>query len=262
MADADALLRSGDLDGARAALVDVVRARPADPEARIFLFQLLAVAGEWDKARTHLNLLARLSPGAAMLASAYGQAIEAEAFRAAAFAGTVTAPILTREADWAKDVAEALRLAATGDTDAADAARARAFDAAPDTPGTLDGVAFDWIADADARFGPCFEAIVAGQWGLVPFAVVEKIISEGPSDLRDIVWYPVQLGWRNGQSVAALLPARYPGSEAAADDAVKLARSTDWVAGADGDRGLGQHLLMLSGGEERGLLALRQLQFA
>ncbi|SFS03767.1 type VI secretion system accessory protein TagJ [Sphingomonas jatrophae] len=262
MPSADELLRQGDLDGARAALVEVVRARPGDPEARIFLFQLMAVAGEWTKARTHLDLLAKLSAEAQMLAVAYNQALEAEIFRSAVFDGTATAPILTREADWAKDIAEAIKLAACGEANAADDARGRAFDAAPDTPGTLDGIAFDWIADADARFGPTFEAIIAGQYGLVPFSAVEKITSEGPKDLRDIVWYPVQIGWKNGQSVAGMLPARYPGTEHSTDGAERLARATSWRETPVGEAGSGQHLLALSGGEERGLLELRALSFA
>ena len=62
--DADQLLRDGDLDGARSALVETLRDNPADARARMFLFQLLAVAGEWEKARTHLDALARISPDA------------------------------------------------------------------------------------------------------------------------------------------------------------------------------------------------------
>ncbi|RYY32020.1 MAG: hypothetical protein EOP59_19840, partial [Sphingomonadales bacterium] len=84
----------------------------------------------------------------------------------------------------AKDIAEALRLSIKGEHDAADAARERAFDAAPDTPGALDDVEFEWIADADSRFGPTFEAIIAGQYGLVPFSVIEKITSPGPHRTR------------------------------------------------------------------------------
>lgn len=261
MATADQLLRDGDLDGARKALVEIVRSRPSDIEARLFLFQLMAVVGEWDKARTQLTTLAQLSPEAQMLSVAYGQALEAEQLRTAVFAGEATAPVLTREADWAKDIAEAIRFAALGDEDAADQARERAFEAAPDTPGMLDGVAFDWIADADSRFGPTFEAIVGGQWGLVPFSVIEKITSEGPRDLRDVVWYPAQIGWKSGQSVAALLPARYPGSEFSTDSAEKLGRATGWYSSAAGEVGRGQHLLSLSGGEELDLLSLRQLTF-
>ena len=261
MTAADELLRAGDLAGARQALVEAVRARPGDEQARMFLFQLLALAGEWDKARTQLDTLARLSPEAQMLAVAYGQAIEAELFRAQVFAGRATPPNLSRSSAWANDLALAIGHFAAGRTEEGEAARDRAFEAAPDTPGTLDGVAFDWIADADPRFGPSFEAIVAGSYGIVPFDAVEAITSEGPRDLRDLVWYPVQLRFRSGQSIGAMLPARYPGSEGAADPAIRLARSTEWEDGPAGQIGSGQHLFSLSGGEERGLLELRSLSF-
>ncbi len=261
MVKADDLFRSGDLDGARAALVEIVRARPQDEPARMFLFQLLALVGDWDKARTHLELLARLSPEAQMLANAYGQAITAEKFRQDVFAGRAIAPILTRDADWAQDIAIAIQHFAKGEVAAGGAARDRAFDNAPDTPGRLDGVGFDWIGDADGRFGPVFEVIVAGQYGLLPFAAIESIKSEGPADLRDTIWYPVQIAYRNGQSVAAMLPARYPGSEADPDVALRTGRATAWRDGPGGQTGVGQHLLSLSTGDDRDLLSLRSLSF-
>ena len=261
MQTADDLFRAGDLDGARQALVEIVRAKPADQTARIFLFSLLCILGEWDRAKTHLNTLASLSPEAQMLAVAYNQAIEAEQFRAQVFAGQATPPNLSRDSAWANDLALAIGHFAAGRTAEADEARERAFDAAPDTPGELDGIAFEWIADADHRFGPAFEAIIAGSYGIMPFSAVEKITSEGPKDLRDLVWYPVQLGLKTGQSVAAMLPARYPGSEAQPDARLRQARGTVWADGPAGQQGLGQRLFTLSGGEDRGILELRSLRF-
>jgi type VI secretion system protein ImpE len=258
---ADDLFRAGDLDGARQALVEIVRAKPADQTARMFLFQLLCIQGEWERAKTHLATLAQLSPEAQMLSVAYGQAIAAEQFRAEVFAGKATPPNLARQSPWANDLALAIGHFAAGRAAEAEEARARAFDAAPDTPGELDGVAFDWIADADHRFGPCFEAIVAGSYGIVPFDAIERMTSEGPKDLRDMVWYPVQIGFRSGQSIAALLPVRYPGSEGQDDAQLKQARATAWADGPAGQQGLGQHMLMLSGGDDRGLLELRSLRF-
>lgn len=228
----------------------------------MFLFQLLALAGEWDKARLQLTTLAQLSPEAQMLSAAYGAAIEAERYRARVFAGDETPAVLTRGSAWAGDLATALGHFASGRDDEGEAARERAFDAAPDTPGEIDGRSFDWIADADPRFGPAFEAIIAGQWGLVPFDMVEAITSEGPKDLRDLVWYPVEIQFRAGQSTPAMLPTRYPGSEGDADAATQLARQTVWHDTPTGPRGLGQHLFQLSDGDETGLLELRTLRFA
>jgi type VI secretion system protein ImpE len=260
VADADQLVRAGDLDGARAALVEVVRADPANAQARMFLFQLLALAGDWDKAKKHLATLAQLSGEAQMLATAYGQAIDAETERAAVFAGTARARQHV-PSDWAEGLVDALELLGKGDAEAAEQARNEAFDAAPETPGDLDGERFDWLADADGRLGPCFEAIIGGRYGLQAFDQVERIESEGPVDLRDLVWYPVQIAFRSGQSVAAFLPARYPGTEANGTAQEKLARGTSWHDTPFGEAGCGQHLWALSSGEERGLLSLRTLTF-
>ena len=257
---ADQHLREGNLDGARAALVETIRRSPADPGARMFLFQLLCIGGEWAKARNQLEALAKLSPEARMLSVVYGQAIDAEAERAAVFAGTARAPLHAGGA-WAEGLAHALQCFASGDVEAGDAARDEALDGAPDTPGELDGAAFSWVADADSRFGPCFEAIIGGRYGLVAFDAVGRITSEGPKDLRDTVWYPVQIAFRQGQSAAALLPARYPGSETADDVAERMGRSTGWHDRPWGQAGSGQHLWTLSGGEDRGLLSVRSLRF-
>jgi type VI secretion system protein ImpE len=261
MADPDELLRAGDLQGARAALIEKVKSAPADQPARLYLFQLQCLMGEWDKAQAQLRTLASLTPEAQMLAVNYNMAIDAERNRAEVFAGRAQPALLVGSSPWAGDLAAALGAFAQGRNDEAEARRAQAFDAAPDTPGELDGKPFDWIADADSRFGPAFEAIIRGNWGLVPFDAVERIESEGPKDLRDLVWLPAVVAFKTGQSVNAMLPTRYPGSEASEDPALVRARGTDWREAPWGQSGLGQHLLSLSDGSEVGLLSLRTLVF-
>lgn len=261
MSTADALLRAGDLAGARAALVGIVKSQPADEQARMFLFQLLALAGEWDKARTQLLSLAQLSAEAQMLAVAYGQAIDAEEVRAKVFAGEVRADVLVDRDGWAAGLAEAVQLLAQGKTEEGNAARDAAFDAVPEASGTFNDTPFEWIADCDSRFGPAFEAIIGGKYGLVPFDAVQTIKSDGPVDLRDLVWYPVQVAFKSGQSIAAMLPARYPGTEKSADNSEQLARATSWTETSWGEAGRGQHLLTLDGEDDQGLLALRTLAF-
>jgi type VI secretion system protein ImpE len=225
MIQADDLLRSGDLDGARRVLVEAARRTPEDVPTRLFLWQLLAAAGEWTKAKAQLQALVQMSPGAQMLGVVYGQAIDAEAERAAVFAGTATA-VIHGGSEWAGGIAEALQLEANGQKDAAQAARDAAFDAAPDTPGEIDGTRFEWLADADARFGPVLEAIIGGRYGLLPLDAVAVLDSEGPRDLRDLVWYPAEITFRAGSRIAALLPARYPGLPD--DSAERVARATGW----------------------------------
>lgn len=262
MADADALLRDGDVAGARAALVDIVRSQPASEEARMFLFQLLAINGEWDKARTQLEALAQINSEARMLAVTYNQAIDAEVQRAAVFAGTAEMPLFAGKEGWAEGIARGISLIAAGDVAGGMAARDEAFDNAPDMPGTLNGEAFEWIADGDGRFGPTFEIIISGRYGLMPFDHVKAITSVGPEDLRDTIWYPVELMFHSGQSSAAFMPARYPGSELSGDDAVKLGRMTGWTDREWGPEGAGQRVWSTSDGDDCGLLELRKLEFS
>lgn len=259
MQQADDLLQSGDLDGARRALVEAVRRTPGDVPTRSFLFQVLGLTGEWDKAKAQLTTLAQLSPEAQMLSVVYGQAIDAERQREAVFAGTLRADIhggSDAGSDWAWPIAEAIEAAAQGRSEDADALREAAFDAAPDTPGEVDGVRFDWIADADQRFGPTIEAIIGGRYGLLPFDAIAELTSEGPRDLRDLIWYPVEITLKAGPRIAALLPARYPGI--ATDPAERLARATGWQ---DDGTGSGQRLWATSDGEDHGLLSVRSLRF-
>lgn len=260
MSSADERLASGDIDGARALLVDRVRSAPEDQAARLFLFQLMAVSGEWDKAASQLRALAQIAPDAQMLSVVYGQLLEAEKLRAAAFAGGGPVPVLVESSPWVRDWADDLALLLSGDVGAGLARRTELLDAAPDTPGQWNGESFGWIMDADARFGPTFEAIVNGNWGIIPFEAVQEITSEGPRDLRDLVWLPIGMTLRSGQGAAGFLPVRYPGTEIDADAAVKLSRMTNWVGGDGGDTGLGQRLLITDSGAEMDILSLRRLQ--
>ncbi len=130
MQDADEYLKSGDLTGARAALVERVRAQPNDPRNRIFFFQLLAVLGEWDKAEVQLRALAQITPDAQMLATVYGLAIAAERERAKVFAGQPPCYV-HMESVWLGDLGKALEVYAKGDGTAGDVARDAAFAKAP-----------------------------------------------------------------------------------------------------------------------------------
>ncbi len=266
MADADALLRQGDVDGARAALVEAVRANPADQSLRMFLFQLLSLNGEWDKARNQLQSLTQLSPQAQMLGVTYNQAIDAEKQRAAVFAGLAELPLLAGEGGWAEGIARSIPLFARGEAQAAEALRDEAFDLSPDMPGTCDpGTGserrFEWMADADSRFGPTFEVILGGKYGLLPFDTVKLIESQGPQDLRDTIWYPVEIEFRTGHSAAAFLPARYPGSETASDGLERLGRITNWIDQDWGQQGSGQRLWTFSEGDDCGILEFRKIEF-
>lgn len=257
MTQGEDLLRSGDLAAVRAELVDKVKRAPGDEGARMFLWQVMAVQGDWDKALVQLRALASVAGETQMLATVYHQAIEAERERAKAYAGQAPIPVLVASSSWIETLAQGASALAAGRHEEGAKLRDEAFDAVGDTPGEIDGRPFTWIADVDSRLGPCFEAIVAGRWGLVPFEAVTKIKTEGPRDLRDVVWLPCEMALRSGQSAAALLPARYAGGDQASD-ALKLGRATEW----EDDRPLGQRLWATDDGSETGVLDFREIVMA
>ncbi len=261
MASPDDLIKAGDVAAARAALIEEVRAHPDDRKPRMFLSQLLLVLGEWDKALTHMKALANLSPEALTLFTAYDRAIMAEKQREAVFAGKASPEGLAPAGPWFQLLLQALAAETRGDAEAAAGLRAEAFDQAPETKGEADGVAFDFIADADSRFGPALEAIVDGKYGLVPFEAVVELVCDGVRDLRDLVWMPARITLKTGQSGHIFIPARYPGAASDDDSAVRLARKTVWEDNGDlGTRGRGQRVFD-AGESEIALLELRRLAF-
>lgn len=258
--DAEQLLREGNPQQALRALQARVREAPADASLRVFLFQLLAVLGSWDRARTQLDVAGELDASALGMVAVYRQALLAEGLRAEVFAGRRTPVVFGEPEEWVALMFEALRLTALGRDAESQAARARAFDAAPATPGRIDGEPFEWIADADPRLGPMLEAVVNGRYYWVPFARIRRLVVEAPTDLRDLVWTPAFITWANGGEAAALIPTRYPGSEQSEDPQIQLARRTEWLAGqAELYVGHGQRMLATSAGEYP-LLQVREIE--
>lgn len=243
-AAAAAALKQGDTAAALQLLQSEVRNRPAESGLRVFLFQLLCVLGQWDRALNQLKVASDLDAGALAMAQTYREAIRCEAVRAAVFAGS-TSPMIFGEPDqWLALLIESMLVQGRGEPAHAADLRARAFDDAPASAGAIDGRPFAWIADADTRLGPVLEAVINGRYYWVPFARLSRVEFEAPTDLRDVVWMPAHLQFQNGGEVVALVPTRYPGTETSSDDALRLARKTIWQeVGEDAHHGVGQRVL-------------------
>lgn len=257
---AERSVSSGDLNGALQNLHDAVRAQPSNAKLRVFLFQLLALLGRWDRALTHLDVAATLDAGTLAMKQVYREAIGCEMLRAQVFAGEKAPMVLGHPQEWLALLIESRLQAGRGAKELAESLRARAFELAPTTSGTLDDARFEWIADADMRLGPVLEVIMNGRYYWVPFANVARVSVEKPTDLRDLVWAPAHLQLANGGESVALLPARYPGSEQSDDSAVVLGRTTLWEEALPGVfQGLGQRVLATDR-SEHGLLEVREIR--
>jgi type VI secretion system protein ImpE len=255
---AQELLKEGKPAEALAALQAEVRAAPNDGKLRVFLFQLLSVLGQWERAVTQLKVVTDQDALTLEMAQVCGPALAAENLRTEIFAGKRTPLLLGEPEEWVGWMVQANKHFSAGEYDAARELREKAFEAAPATGGKLNGVAFEWIADADQRFGPMLEAIVDGKYYWVPFNNIKEITVEAPTDLRDLVWVPATLTLAAGAQKVAMLPARYPGTEKSSDGLVLLARKTEWVEKGDITIGIGQRLLATDGGDT-GLLETRTI---
>ena len=258
---ADELLREGKLVEALAALQDQIRRDPSNAKLRIFLFQLLSIEGNWERALTQLNVAAELDPAALAMAQMYREAIRCELLRGEIFAGKRTPMIFGQPPEWIGLLLEALRLTAEAKHEAAATLRNQAFDAAPATAGKIDEQPFQWIADGDSRLGPVVEAVINGRYFWIPLQNILQIDMEEPADLRDFVWTPAHFTWTNGGEMVGVIPTRYPGSESSDDEHVRLARKTVWLEEAgDAYLGLGQRMLVTDAGEFS-LLDIRKIEF-
>jgi type VI secretion system protein ImpE len=243
-------LRVGDLDESLRQLQEQVRKAPANAKYRVFLFQLLAVMGQWERALNQLTVAGELDAGNLAMVQTYREALQCEVLRAEIFAGKRSPVVFGQPDEWIALLLESQRLLAQGAGDQAQALRERALELAPTTGGTIDGAAFEWIMDGDSRLGPVLEAIVNGRYYWVPFQRIRAIRLDKPEDLRDLVWMPAHLTWANGGESVALIPTRYPGSETSPDPELRRARRTEWLEATGGAFfGQGQRMLCTDGGE-------------
>lgn len=241
---AEEYLRDGNLQGALEDLQAQIRNQPDNSRLRIFLFQLLAVLGQWERALSQLNVLDKLEKTTWPMVHTYREAIRCEVLRAEIFAGRRKPLIFGEPPRWMAWLLESLRLMVAAQYDQALALRDQAFDLADASSGTIDETPFNWIADADSRLGPVLEAMINGRYYWVPIQQIRAINITEAADLRDFVWLPAEFTWVNGGRAFGLIPTRYPGSESVQDSSIQLARTTQWEELSDGIfQGLGQRML-------------------
>lgn len=259
LADAERSVRDGDTGVALQQLQTQVRSHPGDARLRTFLFQLLSVRGQWERALEQLTLAGQLDPAALLMAQTYREALRCEALRAQVMDGRKSPMVIGEPEPWLALLVEALLRAGQGDLAGGIELRSQALEQAEPSAGTIDGARFEWIADADVRFGPVLEAVLNGNYYWIPFSRLARVAISKPEDLRDLVWAPAHLQFANGGEAAALIPGRYPGTEGAEDGALQLGRRTVWKELAPGlEAGLGQRLLATDAGEYP-LLEVREI---
>ena len=243
-----------------AEIQDRVRNAPSDPQHRIALVQLLCVQGQWERAQQQLQHLQKADQAFMRFSQTYAAAIRGEQLRAQVFIGEALPYQQTATPEWVLRLANAFGMERQKAFAAAQQERNDACLAAPATAGEIDGHAFTWLADADPRLGPAFEAIIDGEYHWLASEMLSSVRFYPPQTMFDLIWRQAIITTCNGEELPALIPARYPGSESGADQHA-LGRATDWLEYRQEIwHGQGQRMLA-SDADDYSLLAITSLQF-
>ena len=231
MTKAKDLFAAGRVTEAIAALGAWLRDNPADVSQRTFLFELLCLAGQYDRAEKQLSVLSQGSKEAQLGATMYYAALHAE-----------------------KERNELFRNQAFPKSEASDK-----------ISGTLNGKPFTSFRDADPDIGARLEVYAAGAYLWIPFCHIGSLAMGPPQHLRDMLWAsatvmtgPSFKGMELGQ---VIIPAIFPFSWKDPDESVWLGRTTVWGADEEGREYPSGQKIFLVDGEEFPLLELRTLEF-
>lgn len=259
---AKALYDAGELSAAVEEITREVKANPADMPRRVFLFELLCFAGEWERAARQLDVLGHQGVvGTEIGAQVYRNCLRAEQDRARLLRDGLQPHFLAEPPPYVDAHLEALGRVRAGDAAGARALLDRAEEERPALSGSLDGRLFRDFRDYDDFFAPVMEVIVHDKYTWLPYEQVRGVRFEPPAQLRDLVWATADIETTEGQELRALVPVLYAGSGAHRDDLVRLGRATDWrELGPELYAGAGLRLYAADG-EEVPALEVRTIEF-
>jgi type VI secretion system protein ImpE len=252
------LFKAGRLREAIAAQILEVKAQPADPARRLFLFELLAFDGDLDRARKHIEAIEVDQVDHQLAVATYVSLLESEKRRRALFLSGTPPQFLADPPAHVHDRLEAIARLRGGDAAGADALLSKANAELPALRGSLNGQAFEGLRDADDLFGTVLEVMVRGEYYWVPLEQVETLTLGPPRFPRELLWLPARLELE-ANAGDVFVSTLYPRSHEHGDELVKLGRMTDWPAIESGPMmGAGLHSYLV-GEEVSGILEWREL---
>lgn len=248
--NAGELYKAGQLQAAVDAQLQEVKNDPDNSTKRVFLFELLAFAGDLDRAQRQLDAVRVDDPDRQLSILAYRQLLDSERARRKLLADGHPPKFLGES----QPEHIRLRLEAVTCLRSARPADAvplleRANEALEQLDGYLNGIAFKGLRDCDDLLAGVLEVYARGAYYWVPLEQVFQIVIQPPKLTRELLWLPAQLQMVDGQEGGVFLPTLYCGSHEYSDDKIRLGRQTDWKA-TDGGPTRGAGLKTFIAGEE------------
>jgi len=225
---ASELYKAGKLTEAVAAQTQEVKANPADHSRRLFLFELLAFAGDLDRARRQIDAVTYEELELEAQVLDYKKLLDAEQLRRRLFSEGLKPEFFTPPPEHVQFRLEAVnrlrenQLAEAGDL------LVRAQDRCPPLKGQLNEKPFDSLRDCDDLFSSVLEVLARGVYYWVPLDQVARLTMNPPKYPRDLIWVSARLEMTDNAAGNVFLPALYPRSHEHPENQVKLGRMTDW----------------------------------
>ena len=258
--NAHELYKAGQLTEAIEAQIQEVKKHAADQSRRLFLFELLAFAGELDRARRQIDALNYEEPELLAAVQSYRNLLDSEQARRNLWKTGQAPQFLEGIPDHVQLRLEAVRHLREDRPAEASAALQQANETAPAVKGKLNGQPFEELRDCDDLFAHVVEVMAMGKYFWVPLEQIIVLGVSPPRYPRDLLWRPAQLETLNGQSGEVFLPTTYPKTHESEDPQLKLGRLTDWQE-LDGGSALGVGCRMwLHGDDAVSLMEIKTLE--
>lgn len=259
------LFESGNLSGAVELATQDVKNNPRDLKSRIFLFELLCFAGDFQRAGRQLDAVAQISGDVKteMGAQAYQSLVQAETLRRGFFTGTYKTPKFVCE----PPLYTSLHIDATGklrgnELEAMERLLEESRGRQNPISGQCNGNSFNAFHDGDDLIGPFLEILFQSDYYWLPFEQIGRLEIKAPTTLRDLLWTPARVELRDRPLGDVFVPTQYFGSHEHVDDRIKLGRMTDWKSvGSETLLGTGQRTFFADE-TEYPLLEIRNIEFA
>jgi len=256
---ANELFKAGKLSEAIDAQLKEVKARPADHGQRLFLFELLAFAGDLDRAQRQIEAVNynEMELDAAVLA--YRKLLDSERARRRLFSESRIPRFFGAQPEHVHLRLEAVNRLRENRPAEATELLTKATALMPEVKGELNGKPFSSLRDCDDLLSGVLEVMAQGAYFWVPLEQIDAISISPPKTPRDLLWLSARLEMTDSAG-SVHLPVLYAGSHEHPDSQVKLGRVTDWKSTEGGPvLGLGARTFLLDE-DAISLLDWRQLE--
>lgn len=221
------LYQAGQLSEAIEAQIGEVKRSPGDEAKRLFLFELLAFAGELDRAEKHIKVLKFDDIALEATRRSYEDCLAAERKRRKLFAYGTQPQFLTAAPEHVRLRLEAVAAYRKGNDSEAAERLHEALELTPARPAKLNDQEYESIRDGDDLFAGVLEVFAKGEYYWVALEQIERLSMTPPKTPRDLLWRPARLELADAVG-EVFLPTLYPKSHMSENDAIKLGRETDW----------------------------------